>query len=419
MSALSEWKKKATLLLQTNTVKEVAEMLFKESGYGDRMNFERKLYGYNRKIKSVGYKSANEAVNAFIALNEYKETRDEDGKVSITETVDRKLTDDELYKRYGRSKEDWRISMVWFKDKQSGFLLSCCFIPLKKTPENTLKLSDVFLKRLNSITPIKKSSILAKKLDKTLPISLMVIPKQDFHANKLDVGGDNNIEERFSKFKFNLTKQLKNASLTNRLDSIVYIVGSDEFNSEWNGTTTKGTPQVNILSHQEGFEKITDFNIDIINTLLEFTNNVEVTLLNGNHDYSIGWHLANLLKRVFRDIKQVKVDDRIDNTKVFGWADNLILINHGDEMKPKDLAIKFPTIAKEMWSKHSNYFVITGDKHHEIAHDFNGIMTYQVPQLSNAKSAWDDKKGYIVGKAEMVNFVFEKDGLSAILRNRM
>ena len=152
MSALSEWKKKATLLLQTNTVKEVAEMLFKESGYGDRMNFERKLYGYNRKIKSVGYKSANEAVNAFIALNEYKETRDEDGKVSITETVDRKLTDDELYKRYGRSKEDWRISMVWFKDKQSGFLLSCCFIPLKKEKEQRNFAADL-KKELRSVSP--------------------------------------------------------------------------------------------------------------------------------------------------------------------------------------------------------------------------------------------------------------------------
>jgi hypothetical protein len=85
-------------------------------------------------------------------------------------------------------------------------------------------------------------------------------------------------------------------------------------------------------------------------------------------------------------------------------------------MKPKDLATKFPIIAKDKWSSFDNYFVITGDKHHEVAHDFNGVRTYQVPQLSTAKSAWDDKKGHSCSKAESVLFLFEEDGLSAILR---
>jgi hypothetical protein len=60
-----------------------------------------------------------------------------------------------------------------------------------------------------------------------------------------------------------------------------------------------------------------------------------------------------------------------------------------------------------------------GDKHHEVAHDFNGTMFYQVPQLSTAKSAWDDKRGYVTSKAELLTFLFEEDGLSNILRKQI
>jgi len=421
MSEKSEWKKRAEPMLQTQHPKQVIDSLYPISNYKSKRSFASKVYDLAALLKKRGtfikLANVNEKLIAEVT-GEYKEVRLFDGTTTITDTVDRKLTDDELYERYGRNKEDWRISMVWFKDKQSGFLLSCCFIPLKKTPENTLKLTDEFIKRLNKIKPIM-SSLFVQKLDKKLPPCIVVISKQDAHWDKKDITGENDIDARFKKFRDNLIKQLTNANSTNSIEKIVYIVGSDEFNSEWTGATTKGTIQQNILSHQESFEKITDFNIETIKLLLTFSESVVVTLLNGNHDHNSGWHLANLLKRVFSEIKQVTVDDRIDNTKVFGWADNLVLINHGDEMKPKDLAVKFPSIAKEMWSKYSNYYVITGDKHHEVAHDYNGIMTYQVPQLSKAKSSWDDKKGYIVGKAEMVNFVFEADGLSAILRNRM
>lgn len=55
----------------------------------------------------------------------------------------------------------------------------------------------------------------------------------------------------------------------------------------------------------------------------------------------------------------------------------------------------------------------------ELAHDFHGTMFYQVPQLSTAKSDWDDKKGFITSKAELMLFLFEEDGLSNILRKQI
>lgn len=97
----------------------------------------------------------------------------------------------------------------------------------------------------------------------------------------------------------------------------------------------------------------------------------------------------------------------------------LVLLNHGDAIKPKDLAAKFPIIAKDRWSQFSHYLVLCGDKHHEMSHDFHGTMFFQVPQLSTAKSNWDDKKGFITSKAELLTFLFEEDGLSNILRKQI
>ena len=62
------------------------------------------------------------------------------------------------------------------------------------------------------------------------------------------------------------------------------------------------------------------------------------------------------------------------------------------------------------------FFIIKGDKHTELAQDFNGIMAYRVPQLSSSKSAWDDKNNYITSKPEMLTFVFQETYLSDIIR---
>lgn len=416
MSHKAEWTKKAEILLLTDKPADVAEYLYPSSGYTSFRAFRNKVYALAlliRKKESLKDEYAKTSGELVKLTGDYKETRLPDGTIRIVDVVERKLSDAELFDRYGRSMQTWRISMVWFKDKASGgYLLSCSFIPLEKTPDNTIKINNDFLKDIKKISSVKvKKQPTTKK-----PKALLLIAKQDAHLNKYDIGGNNNIEDRFDSLFDKLQDQLDKAISLNNLDEIVYVVGSDEFNSEWTGLTTKGTPQKNILTHQQAFEKITGFNIRIIKHLLTYSSKVKVVLLNGNHDHNVGWHLANVLKHVFT---QLIVDDSLNNTKVLSWNRNLILINHGDELKPKDLAVKFPMIANDKWSSHDSYFVITGDKHHEVAHDFNGILTYQLPQLSKARSDWDDKKVHITSKAELVTFLFEVDGMSTILKSRM
>lgn len=338
------------------------------------------------------------------------------GTKEFTFTANKIPTEAEIVDHFNIDLTKYRIAQIWHKTTPGGkYSISVNLQTLKGNA--TISLDKEFIEKLSSIAPVAKVNSPVLNFDK--PKACLVIPKQDVHWNKYDIDGNNSIEDRFSSFTKIMLSQLEKIIKVNQLEKIVYIIGSDEFNSEWTGGTTKGTPQQNILSYQTAFEKVSEFSIEFIKVLRYYTSKVEVVLLNGNHDHNVSWHLANLLKHVFSKNEAILIDTELVNTKILEYSSNLILINHGDEMKPKDLATKFPIIAKNKWSQFDNYFVLSGDKHHEQAYDYNGVRTYQVPQLSNAKSSWDDKKGHICSKAELVTFLFEEDGLSNILRKEI
>jgi hypothetical protein len=371
-----------------------------------KVQFENNLNEPITKITS----SNPEATDKFT----WSEQRDK-GTVELSATVISKLSDEEIYQRYSVDREKYKISAIYYKDQKEGFRMTVLFRPIIfQDTEKEYIPSNNFIESLSDIKPLPKIESIFINGNK--PKASILIPKQDSHWNKLDINGNNSIEQRFSQFIKLLTQQLEKVRLTNTIEEINYIVGSDEFNSEWNSETTKGTPQQNILSYEEAFEKITEFNIETIKLLGYYARKVNVILLNGNHDRYSGWHLAHILKTVFKRSESIIIDNSINNTKIVSYESSLICLNHGDVIKPKDLAAKFPILAHEMWSNHSNYYVICGDKHHEVSHDYNGIMFYQVPQLSTAKSSWDNKMGFETSKAELLTFIFEEDGLSNIMR---
>ena len=376
----------------------------------------RHKYLVKKTLRNYNSPIENERQNIFknvVALGVHNEEHKE-----FKFTANRIPTYDEIISHFNIDTTKFFINQTYLKTSFGGkFAITVSILAIKGN--KTIYLDDIFIKRLNKVinSPnILKSNI---KLDKKLLSASLLIPKQDAHWNKYDIYGNNCIEERFEIFISKLTKQLNNIVKINKLEEILYIVGSDEFNSEWTNMTTKGTPQQNILSYKEAFELISEFNIKTIKLLASYSYKVKVMLLNGNHDYNVSWHLAHLLKRIFSNNINIEVDDTLTNTKIYSYGDNLCLLNHGDEMKPRDLANKFPIIAKDKWSNFSNYFCISGDKHHELSHDFNGIVTFQVPQLSKYKSLWDEKKGYVTSKSELITFLFENDGLSSIFRDKI
>lgn len=284
----------------------------------------------------------------------------------------------------------------------------------RKKEENLFQ--EKFLEFIENYSPSIKN-ISAPKNQYTKTNVSLILPKQDAHFNKYDINGDNDINDRFQKNDHSIWRMLKKASVVNNIEEVVYIVGSDQFNSEWTGLTTKGTNQSNIFDYQQSFDLICNHEVEIINSLLEFAEKVKIVFVPGNHDEYVGWHLIHWLEAVFKKETRLEFDSSILNTKYHKYGNSAIMLNHGDAIKPKELAQKFPIGFKKEWSNCDNYYIFTGDKHHELSLDIHSIKFYQVPQLSSAKSKWDDKQGYIDGKAEMTAFVItSKNGMSDIYK---
>ena len=286
---------------------------------------------------------------------------------------------------------------------------------LGKKKEDQL-FQDNFISFLESYQP-SSPDIMAPVYEPAKREGCLIINKQDSHLNKLDINGNNDIYERFGDFIQKVEIILIQAALSNNLSETKYIIGSDEFNSEFTNSTTKGTPQQNILSYHQAFEAICEHEINVINLLLQHSETVEVVFVAGNHDEYVGWHLASWLETYYRNQHRVIFDISPKYRKYLSYGKSAMMFNHGDAIKPAKLANLFPMEYKEEWSRHNNFYIFTGDKHHEMSLDFNGIKFYQLPAFSSAKSSWDDKNGYTVSKSEVTGFLIDiRDGMTNIFK---
>lgn len=325
-------------------------------------------------------------------------------------------TKEDLIRECNIDLSQWEITKMvqnaWGKEGNQNYQVKAWLAPIKAETV----FNGEFREFLKDYTPAPKVLRIEPKNNKGRVC--LVFPKQDAHFNKYDVGNENNILKRFEDDKRTVVNMLSKAVVNNHLEEVLYVVGSDSINSEFTSATTKGTPQVNILSYQEAFRAICDHEVDIITSLLSYSDRVKILFVPGNHDQYVGWHLIDWLEGYFRlQGDRLSFDSLIDNTKYHRYHNAAIMFNHGDAIKPAALAQKFPIGFKKEWSLCDFYFVFTGDKHTELSKDFGGIKFYQVPQLSNAKSGWDLKNGYDSSKAEATAFVITSDnGMSDIYK---
>ena len=323
------------------------------------------------------------------------------------------MTAEEIYAECKIDKSKWLLTQFWQKKRRNGFTYSADF-KLKKEADLS---KEAFLEYLKTFKTDHKVVVYEPKADYSKKKGCLVINKQDSHLNKYDVKGHNSIFTRFETLKAKTARMLEKANVSSQLEKVVYILGSDEFNSEFTGMTTKGTPQENAIGYHEGFNAICLHEISIINLMLNFCRNIDVVYIPGNHDEYVGWHLLNFLKCYYREQTNIIFDIAPDYTKYVRFSNTAMCFNHGDVMSPEALAKNFPIEYKKEWSSCDHFFVFTGDKHTELSRDLNGIRFYRIPALDKSSSKWDLKNGYGNSKGEMTAFLFmEKDGLSDIYK---
>jgi hypothetical protein len=284
----------------------------------------------------------------------------------------------------------------------------------KKSTEQVFQ--DSFVDFLASYQPVSQE-VMSPKFFPERPNGMLIINKQDSHLNKWDVDGDNDVTSRMAKIMYKVDVIATQAQLSNNLEEITYIIGSDEFNSEYTNATTKGTPQQNTHTYHTSFEYICNHEVLMITMLLQHAKHVNVVYVAGNHDEFVGWHMVNWLQTYFRNTDRLTIDDSPKYRKYVSYGNSALMFNHGDAIKPAKLAALFPIEYRDQWSFHHNFYIFTGDKHHEVSHDFNGIKFYQIPAFSNAKSLWDDKMGHTMSKGEVTAFLIDQaEGMTNIFK---
>jgi hypothetical protein len=376
------------------------------------------VYEARDKARELIHSGEKVELNNHISALEEQITKVNNEKGTLESTVDSTFeprNDAELAELHKIDTTKYKISTYWSKLKSNGkFTSSVLCTLIKVTAEDTFQ--EEFKTFLAGYKPGPK--VVRFKVDANKPKISLIFPKQDAHFNKFDIDGKNSIEDRFSINKSSISNMLSKATATNHLEEVLYIVGSDQFNAEWTGMTTKFTPQQNILTYQEAFRCICDHEVDVVSTLLANSDRVKIVFIPGNHDQYAGWHLVDWLEAWFKNNERVSFDSRVDNTKYHKYNNTAIMLNHGDDIKPKDMAQKFPMGFKDQWSSCKHFYIFTGDKHHEMSLDISGIKFYQVPQLSGAKSGWDDKKGFTVSSPEQTAFVItSNNGMSDIYKD--
>lgn len=369
-------------------------------------------------VKEVGKLLKSLKCQGQIPEDEYRRLEEnvEEGTATLTFSLDKEIQSLEELILYGKiDTTKWKITKYvqnyWGNKTNPHWQVKAWLSPI--TQDEIF--SEKFIEFLSNYKP--SASPIQRDLPKFTNKTALILNKQDAHYNKFDIFGDNDMEKRFKLIENRLDLMMMKASLTSDVDEIIYIVGSDAFNSEWTKTTVKGTPQENISTYEDAFEQICSHEVRCINNLINNANRVRVIYIPGNHDEYVGWHLIKWLKAFFRLIPNIIFDTVNNERKYVRYYNTALMFNHGDELKPKQLAEKFPMEFRAEWSLCEHFYIFVGDKHSEDMKDISGIKFFQILPLSNARSKWDNKKGHTCTKAEMTGFVISAThGMSDIYK---
>lgn len=332
----------------------------------------------------------------------------EKGEVEISGYYPKEPTVEQIIKQHNIDLSEYTLAQFWSKQKSKGYQVSACFKAIKKD-ENYLQ--SQFIDFLYDYKPTSKvidyeySGL--KENDSCLIINL-----QDAHYNKYDIKGNNDISKRFELVRSKVYKVVQETSLSSNLNKIIYIVGSDIFNSEWTSATVHNTPQMNVTDYHKGFEAICEHEISVIDFLLSSAANVEILFVPGNHDQYVGWALVKWLQAYYRNQDNLTINTDPSFTKYTKFGKSAICFNHGYKIKPEVLVQNFSIQFKD-FSRCETHYCFTGDIHSEHSKMVGGVKCFRLGSISNAVSNWDDSMGYNLQKGEMTAFLIDsKDGMT-------
>ena len=284
----------------------------------------------------------------------------------------------------------YKISSYWTKqrgDKFTSSLLCSLKKPQDYSPED-------FSKFLETYQPKFKQTLLGLPLDinkESIDVELSIA---DFHLAKKTFDNET-IHDRKEQF-LTIVKDLVSKITSNyNINKIVFPISNDFFHTDnYQNQTTNLTPQDVLVGFNHEYEMGFDILVNSILFLKTQTENVEVILVQGNHDRTKSFYLAHALQVFFKDTSKIKFQREHSTTKSVVLGNTFIGYHHGN-CKIEDLPLLFATGKDSQKFGNALYREVhTGDKHHYMAKEIKGVRIQQMPSLSGT-DRWHEDHNFV------------------------
>lgn len=197
-------------------------------------------------------------------------------------------------------------------------------------------------------------------------------------------------------------------------DRILFVVGSDLYNSEGlRSTTTKGTPQFPDEKWQVVLDVVQESVCQAISYCREKAP-VDVVVIPGNHDEERVYSLGKAVEAWYRNIPEVAIDITKGYRKCYTYGSTAILFDHG-ELKASEYPQLFATDFKKEWCATDHQYVALGHKHGHHVTEIHGVKVECYPSVS-ATDTWHFKSGYTGNKRSAIGKLYSyTDGEAYVL----
>jgi len=346
--------------------------------YAERLNISE--FEVNELLKELKEKDNNQEIE----VKNYTEERKvniEKGTIESIIISDFNPKDDiELAKLHKINLDKYVITNYWSKMLPSGKFTSSVFSKKKEAKDYS---PEDFAKFLENYKPtnieVKKLNSSADKDHVDVEISIA-----DYHLAKRTVDGDNDPKTRALRY-FNIAQSLiKKVEANYNINTVVLPISNDFFHTDnYQHQTTNGTPQDIIMDYSQEYELGFSILVDTINMLRQYSSNVTIILVQGNHDRTKSFYLAHALDVFFKDVYDVDFIREHSVIKGLTLGNTFIGWHHGN-CKLDDLPLLFATHPQYSQAFGNAIYreVHTGDKHHYMAKEVKGVRIQQMPSLS-------------------------------------
>lgn len=339
----------------------------------------KELKDPDKSLDKVEVESSNKKVNV------------EKGTVESTITLDYEPKNDiELAKLHKINLDKYVITNYWSKMLPSGKFTSSVFSKRKQSEDYS---QEDFVKFLKIYKPLeiktKKLQSSDSKEDINLEISIA-----DFHLAKKTLE-EESISDKKEQFINVLLELLKKSTSIFNINKVVFPISNDFFHTDnYQNQTTNGTPQDVLTGYDNEYEQGFDLLVRAISILNHYADEVEVVLVQGNHDRTKSFYVAHALEVYFSNYDGIVFQRFHSTTKVVLLGNTFIGYHHGN-CKIEDLPLLFATGKDSELFGNSKYREVhTGDKHHYMAKEIKGVRIQQMPSLSGT-DRWHLDNNYV------------------------